>query len=91
MERSNQNYKAMTRAKFKCVSKEEVQNNSYDYRADEVTDRPAAKIVLMAVVGSEGENKETPNGNITLDIVNLDAAEMFEPGKEYYVDFTAAH
>jgi hypothetical protein len=61
---------------------------------DKTTDRPAAKISLMAVTATNDENKEffksTPTGSINLNIVNLDAANMFEQGKEYYVDFTEA-
>jgi len=40
------------------------------------------------------ENKKfgthTPSGNIYLGIVNREAADQFEVGKAYYVDFTPA-
>lgn len=32
----------------------------------------------------------TPSGKIELGIINLEAAEYFELGKEYYLDFTLA-
>lgn len=45
------------------------------------------------VEGSE-ENKEffkyTPGGTVTFNVLNKAAAEKFEVGKQYYVDFTAA-
>ncbi len=44
-------------------------------------------------VGSE-ENKEffkyTPGGTVAFNVLNLAAAEKFEVGKEYYLDFTPA-
>lgn len=35
--------------------------------------------------------KNTPSGDISMFITNPIAAERFEVGREYYVDFTAAH
>jgi NAD/NADP transhydrogenase beta subunit len=32
----------------------------------------------------------TPSGEITMRVVNPDAAKQFTPGKCYYVDFTEA-
>lgn len=32
----------------------------------------------------------TPNGEIKLQITNPEAARQFEPGKEFYIDFTEA-
>jgi hypothetical protein len=32
----------------------------------------------------------SPGGSFELNIVNAAAVEMFEPGKEYYLDFTPA-
>lgn len=32
----------------------------------------------------------TPSGEIKIDCANAVAAEMFEPGKKYYVDFSPA-
>jgi len=53
-----------------------------------------ASILLFPVTGESPENKEfykwTPGGKIELSTVNPAAAEQFTPGKEFYVDFTAA-
>jgi hypothetical protein len=75
------------RAKFKCVSEKKFEGWGqsgeprpffYDYEFQAVTS------------GSE-ENKRffaaTPSGNIHLSTLR---AGMFEPGKEYYLDFTPA-
>jgi len=67
------------RAKFKCVS---------------VSPENSGSIKLQPVYYGSKENEEffnaTPYGEISLNIVNKPAAEYFEIGKEYYVDFTAA-
>lgn len=53
------------------------------------------EVELSAVYNGSEENKKyfkwTPNGKIVLGILNEEAASMFEPGKEYYVDFTPAN
>lgn len=65
------------RAKFRCMGKDEVGN-----------------INLYAVTGDTPENKAffnaTPNGQVRLGVVNSQAAEQFEVGKDYYVDFMPA-
>lgn len=48
---------------------------------------------LSAVYGKEGENadftKYTPSGSVSILIENESkAADLFKPGKEYYLDFT---
>lgn len=52
------------------------------------------EVILWAVSCGSKENEEffkyTPSGTIQLSIVNPTAAEQFEPGKEYYVDFIKA-
>lgn len=69
------------RAKFVCES---------------VTNFEHSKSVqLRAVTSGSEENKSfskyTPIGNITIGIDNeTDAADLFEPGKEYYLDFSKA-
>jgi hypothetical protein len=35
-------------------------------------------------------HKYTPNGSIEMTIDNPPASEQFEPGKQFYVDFTQA-
>lgn len=51
-------------------------------------------VVLQAVTNGSEENNEfwkwTPSGKIELNCINDDAVKQFEPGKEYYVDFTQA-
>lgn len=51
-------------------------------------------IKLNPVVGNTEENKSfyaaTPSGEITLGTVNENAANAFEPGKDYYVTFEEA-
>lgn len=68
----------MVRAKFKC--------NSVGYFPDTCT------VSLSPVTNGSDENKEffkyTPGGNIEMSVVSKATADMFEPGKEYYVDFS---
>ena len=49
-------------------------------------------IGLNAVYTGSEENekffKYTPGGQIFLNVVNNEAADQFELGKEYYIDFT---
>jgi hypothetical protein len=72
----------MVRAKFKCFFKGNV----------EPGDNAPATIKLHAVYDDSEENKEffkyTPAGSIELHVVNKAAADKFEQGKEYYIDFT---
>lgn len=69
-----------TRAKFKC--------DSIELTAD------GATVKLTPVVSGSEENKQfyrwTPAGGATLGVVSRDTAGQFEPGREYYVDFTPA-
>lgn len=71
----------MVRAKFVCESK--------IIRADGET------VKLSAVTHDSVENeryfKWTPFGQIEIGILNEDAAAQFEPGKEYFIDFTPAN
>lgn len=66
------------RAKFKV--------DSVEHTADSAT------VKLTPVVSGSEENKTfykwTPSGLIMLATINKEAAKQFEPGKEYYVDFT---
>ena len=49
---------------------------------------------LNAVCGGPEENyssnKATPSGHLTISINKEGAMNYFEPGKEYYLDFTVA-
>lgn len=69
------------RSKFKC-------NLVTKFEGD------TGQVVLSAVTGGSEENKKfwkyTPAGEIKINIDNPEAAKMFEPGKEYYIDFTKA-
>lgn len=63
----------------------------------EPTSNPEAFTVVLYPVygGVEGnENNEywqlTPSGQVVLTTVNRAAWEQFEPGQDYYVDFTPA-
>lgn len=54
-------------------------------------------IVLSPVYGNADPNHEntkfwqaSPSGRLELGCVNLEAAQQFELGKEYYLDFTLA-
>lgn len=77
------------RAKFKCTSKSEQEYNS-------VQGGSTFNIGLNPVMAPHGdvdsENakfyKSTPGGKIELNIITPSAAEGFEVGKEYYVEFT---
>ena len=70
----------ITRAKFVCYSIEDAGEGK--------------RILLNAVTGGSAENDEfydhTPGGGIRLEVVNEEAAKVFEQGKQYYVDFTPA-
>jgi hypothetical protein len=54
----------------------------------------ASKITLSPVTSGSDENKAfykwTPGGSIELSTVNTEASKQFDPGKEFYVDFTEA-
>lgn len=68
------------RAKFKCTETA--------IRTD------GSKVTLEPVTGGSPENEKffryTPWGKIEIGTVNREAAELFVPGREYYVDFTPA-
>lgn len=53
-----------------------------------------AKVTLTPVTGGSEENKSfwayTPSGQIEMTITNPDAVDHFQPGQEYYVDFSPA-
>lgn len=69
------------RAKFKCMNKYENPHSEGQI------------IILEPVISGSPENesfyKYTPWGEIKLGTINEKAAEQFEVGKEYYVDFIA--
>jgi hypothetical protein len=70
------------RAKFKVESNTHLENNGH-------------KIVMRAVYGNSDPNHEntkffnyTPSGTLDMGIVKGESGAYFEPGKEYYLDFT---
>jgi hypothetical protein len=72
------------RAKFKCHSKV-MRESGTDTVAD---------LTFFASYGEGKDNKDwskwTPGGTLTMTISNPSAFDWFEPGKEYYLDFTEA-
>lgn len=58
---------------------------------DNYGEKPIYRVKMSVVMDGSAENEEffqyTPAGSIDLDIM---AAQYFEIGKEYYVDFTPA-
>lgn len=66
------------------------------FRCEAVTNYETAKEVkLNAVYGTSEENKDfskyTPSGSLSIRIDNeTQASEYFEPGKEYYLEFSKA-
>lgn len=71
----------MVRAKFKVVARSVVNDTDFT-------------IQLAPVVGGSEENDSfynyTPGGSITLATINAAAADEFQAGDEFYVDFTKA-
>ena len=70
------------RAKFKCGSKKQFDGASVEYEFNAVYSTDPTH-----------ENKffwdATPNASLKMTINNRQA-QVFEPGKEYYLDFTEA-
>lgn len=68
------------RAKFQCQSIETHANGGY--------------VKMMPVTGGSAENEQffkwTPSGELRMGIVSPEVLKQFEPGKNYYVDFTPA-
>lgn len=88
----------MVRAKFRCDEIKRTQSSVPDpenpgkWKPGEVR-----SVVLSPVYGNGDPNHEntkfwqaTPSGRIEIGCANLAAAEAFELGREYYVDFSPA-
>ena len=75
----------MVRAKFRCMSVEEVEG--YDG-----TNRWNVRFCPVSGTSEENERfwSATPDGLIELRVVNKDAVDEFKVGGEYYVDFQQA-
>lgn len=82
------------RAKFRCNSVGAVRKATHWLDGGGTEEVEVVDISLNAVTSGSDENKEfyanTPSGYITLQTVNLKAAEEFMQGKEYYIEFTPA-
>lgn len=78
------------RAKFKVDAKEEICNG----KSADGTIAKQTNVKLSPVMSGSEENKTfwkwSPGGSIQLACVNQAAADQFELGREYYVDFTPA-
>lgn len=78
------------RAKFYV---QRVEKSKYGYAPGQ---QEMTTLVLAPVYSNEEgtENKKfwdaSPSGEIKLGTINLDAANYFELGKEYYIDFIRA-
>ncbi len=70
----------MVRAKFKCDSKEKS-GDGYFLRFS---------VVINGSPENESFFKWTPSGQLSMGTINEKAAEEFEVGKEYYLDFSRA-
>lgn len=79
----------MTRAKFKCNSIKKYLSTVWNGGKPEQGVLYAFE--FQAVTGNSEENESffasTPTGNISISAIRDD---LFEPGREYYVDFTPA-
>lgn len=74
------------RAKFTCFGVAHTQTSD--------PNGTCARVDLMPVYGDGKDNaswsKATPAGKIEMWITNPSAIDQFEPGKDYFVDFTPA-
>lgn len=88
------------RAKFKVTSIEHIEStrairDGEGKKTNRLEPCAMANIKLQAVYGTGSPENErfweaTPSGQVTLSVINPEAAEAFALGKEYYLDFTPA-
>jgi hypothetical protein len=91
---------AVVRAKFKVDSIQRTMSSRAVKNEDGTTRYEPCEmrtIVMTPVHGGNDPDHEnakfwqyTPSGRVELGCVNLAAAEVFELGEEYYIDFTPA-
>lgn len=86
------------RAKFRCESITHLIGQWYDREQGNHVDAPMRTVVMSPVYGNNDPNHEntkfwqaSPSGRLELQVVNAEAVEQFEVGKEYYLDLTPAH
>ncbi len=82
----------MVRAKFKVDSIARVLNSGHYVDNKWVSEPVEVRTVIMSpVTGSSPEDKSfwdaTPSGRLEMQLINLEAAEQFDLGKTYYLDF----
>lgn len=90
----------MVRAKFKCTKIERVESSKTIIEDDgsrTYVPSEMQTIHFSPVFGNGDPNHEntkfwqaSPSGSLQLGCINLEAAEKFALGKEYYLDFTPA-
>lgn len=77
------------RAKYRVNAKEEVAGGVINGEVETLV-----TVKMTPVITGSEENKEffryTPSGELRIGTINQKAAEFFEIGKEYYLDFTKA-
>jgi uncharacterized protein involved in high-affinity Fe2+ transport len=86
------------RAKFYVTSKLETSVWTKDGWTEKITQVKLAPVYASggdkygtnAVTENHIFGKHTPSGEITMSIANQAAADGFETGKAYYIDFTPA-
>jgi hypothetical protein len=85
------------RAKFQCVSVTHLIGSKKNQETGQYEAAAMRSIKLTAVYANNDPNHEnskfwdaSPSGTLELQVVNPAAAEMFEAGKSYYLDFTPA-
>lgn len=92
----------MVRAKFKvdAINRTMGSRKSEKKNSDgrDIWEPAEIRSVVMSPVYGNGSNEEnnkfwnaTPTGRLELGCCNLEAAQHFELGKEYYIDFTPAN
>lgn len=86
-----------TRAKFSCYSVTESVGSKENRETKKWEPCLMKTIKLAPVYGNGDPNHEntkfwqaSPSGSIELGTINMEAAAMFVPGEEYYIDFTPA-
>lgn len=82
------------RVKFICMSIERRMSYHWNSITIEHEEREMRTVTLTPVSGGSEENKRfwnaTPAGTLQLGMINLEAAEAFDIGKEYYLDISPA-
>lgn len=79
------------RAKFYCGGCEIKKGDFYNSTTQQMDkDIEFAEVQLFPNCCKENEswNQATPSGMVKMTITNPEAYKQFEPGKEYFIDFT---